>query len=54
MLFYCPFEQKHKIAARLKQIGASLSGFAFESHGLQTWRISSSQMEVASVKEEIA
>jgi D-glycero-alpha-D-manno-heptose-7-phosphate kinase len=53
MLFYCPFEQKHKIAARLKQIGASLSEFAFENHGLQTWRISRSQMAVASVKEEI-
>jgi D-glycero-alpha-D-manno-heptose-7-phosphate kinase len=52
MLFYCPFEQKHKIAARLKQIGASLTEFAFEDHGLQTWRVSSSQMALASVKEE--
>jgi D-glycero-alpha-D-manno-heptose-7-phosphate kinase len=52
MLFYCPFEQKHKIAAQLKQIGASLSEFAFEDHGLQTWRVNSSQMALASVKEE--
>jgi D-glycero-alpha-D-manno-heptose-7-phosphate kinase len=53
MLFYCPFEGKHKIAARLKQIGASLTEFAFEDHGLQTWRVnSSSQMALASVKEE--
>jgi D-glycero-alpha-D-manno-heptose-7-phosphate kinase len=53
MLFYCPFEGKHKIAARLKEIGASLTEFAFEDHGLQTWRVnSSSQMALASVKEE--
>jgi D-glycero-alpha-D-manno-heptose-7-phosphate kinase len=53
MLFYCPFERKHKIAARLKQIGASLTEFAFEDHGLQTWRVHSSQMALASVKEEV-
>jgi len=53
MLFYCPFEGKHKIAARLKHIGASLTEFAFEDHGLQTWRVnSSSQMALVSVKEE--
>ena len=55
MLLYCPFEQKHKIAARLKQIGGSLSEFAFEEHGLQTWRVASSQMalaSIASIKEE--
>jgi D-glycero-alpha-D-manno-heptose-7-phosphate kinase len=47
MLFYCPFEQKHKIATRLKQIGASLSEFAFEEHGLQTWRVESSHLAMA-------
>ena len=39
MLFYCPFEQKHKIAERLKAMGALLSELAFEDHGLQTWQV---------------
>jgi D-glycero-alpha-D-manno-heptose-7-phosphate kinase len=44
MLFYCPFERKHKIAERLKAMGASLSELAFEDHGLQTWRINSAPL----------
>lgn len=48
MLFYCSFERKHKIAERLKQLGTSVSGFAFELLGLQTWRINAShRMPVA-------
>ena len=39
MLLYCQFEKKHKVAEALKQLGASPAEFAFESRGLQTWRI---------------
>jgi D-glycero-alpha-D-manno-heptose-7-phosphate kinase len=39
MLLYCQFERKHKVAAALKQLGASPTEFAFESRGLQTWRV---------------
>jgi D-glycero-alpha-D-manno-heptose-7-phosphate kinase len=39
MLLYCQFEKKHKVAEALKQVGASPTGFALESRGLQTWRI---------------
>lgn len=50
MLFYCCFEKKHKIAERLKQMGASLSELAFEAHGLQTWRVNSSQLMLTTVE----
>lgn len=39
MLFYCLFERKHKVAEALKGMGAQISEFAFEFHGLQTWKI---------------
>lgn len=39
MLLYCQFEKKHKVAEALKHLGASTTEFAFESRGLQTWRI---------------
>jgi len=54
MLFYCPFERKHKIAERLKHLGASLSELAFESEGLQTWRVNSSTVPITSAKARIA
>ncbi len=38
MLFYCPFEKKHRIAAALRKLGAVAAEFAFEPRGLQTWR----------------
>jgi D-glycero-alpha-D-manno-heptose-7-phosphate kinase len=49
MLFYCRFEKKHSVAERLKQMGASISEVGFENHGLQTWRINSSQLSLAAV-----
>ncbi len=38
MLFYCLFEKKHKVAAALRKMGAVPMEFAFDNHGLQTWR----------------
>jgi len=40
MLFYCLFERKHKVAEALRKLGATVTEFAFEFHGLQTWRVS--------------
>ena len=40
MLFYCSFENKHKVAAELKRLGVAITDFSFEFHGLQTWRVS--------------
>jgi D-glycero-alpha-D-manno-heptose-7-phosphate kinase len=39
MLLYCRFEKKHKVAERLKRMGASITEFAFDPYGLQTWRV---------------
>jgi D-glycero-alpha-D-manno-heptose-7-phosphate kinase len=39
MLLYCQFEKKHKVAEALKKMGALPTEFAFESRGLQTWRV---------------
>lgn len=38
MLFYCAFEKKHKVAAAVRKLGAVPTEFAFDNHGLQTWR----------------
>ena len=39
ILFYCQFENKLKIADALRKLGAIPKEFAFEGHGLQTWRV---------------
>jgi D-glycero-alpha-D-manno-heptose-7-phosphate kinase len=38
ILFYCQFENKHRVAEALKRMGAIPKEFAFEGNGLQTWR----------------
>ena len=39
MMFYCPFEKKHKVAAALKRLGGVVTDFGFDRHGLQTWKV---------------
>ena len=39
MLLYCRFDKKHKVAERLKEMGCTITEFAFEPFGLQTWRV---------------
>jgi len=39
MLFYCLFDRKHKVSETLKRMGVHITDFAFEFHGLQTWRV---------------
>jgi D-glycero-alpha-D-manno-heptose-7-phosphate kinase len=39
MMIYCQFDKKHKVAARLRQMGGEIFDFQFEEKGLQTWRI---------------
>lgn len=39
LLLYCPFEKKHQVAKRLKEMGGAITDFAFDAHGLQTWRV---------------
>jgi D-glycero-alpha-D-manno-heptose-7-phosphate kinase len=39
ILFYCQFENRHKVATALKRMGAQPAEFAFEQQGMQTWRV---------------
>lgn len=43
LLVYCPFDQKHIIAARLEEAGGQVVKFGFEQNGLQTWEVNGSQ-----------
>ncbi|GBD32977.1 D-glycero-alpha-D-manno-heptose 7-phosphate kinase [bacterium HR33] len=37
MQLYCPFDRKHRIAERLKEMGCTVSDVAFTQQGVQTW-----------------
>ncbi len=37
MLFFCPFQLKHRVAERLIALGAEVTEFEFASDGLTTW-----------------
>jgi len=39
LLLYCPFEKRHKVAERLKEMGGTITDFGFDPYGLQTWRV---------------
>jgi D-glycero-alpha-D-manno-heptose-7-phosphate kinase len=39
MLLYCEFEKKHDVAAVIRKMGAIPTDFAFESRGVQHWRV---------------
>ena len=39
MLFFCPFEKKHRVAAAMTRMGVEVSEFEFVDHGLTTWGI---------------
>lgn len=37
MLFFCPFQRKHRVADALIEMGATVTEFEFTDHGLTTW-----------------
>jgi D-glycero-alpha-D-manno-heptose-7-phosphate kinase len=39
MLFYCPFQRKHRVANALIAMGGQVSEFEFTSNGLTTWSV---------------
>lgn len=39
MMLYCHFDQKHRVAAKLKELGCMVMDVGFEMNGLQTWRM---------------
>ncbi|MGH9476190.1 MAG: hypothetical protein ACRD1C_07645 [Terriglobales bacterium] len=45
MMFYCDFERRLEVEAVLREQGCTVRDFAFEDHGLQTWRAATRQDE---------
>jgi D-glycero-alpha-D-manno-heptose-7-phosphate kinase len=39
MLFYCPFQRKHRVADALVAMGGEVAEFEFTSNGLTTWSV---------------
>lgn len=39
MLFYCPFQRKHRVANALIDMGGQVTEFEFTSNGLTTWSV---------------
>lgn len=39
MVLYCKNGSRHRVARRLSELGCTVSDFAFEPAGLQTWRV---------------
>jgi D-glycero-alpha-D-manno-heptose-7-phosphate kinase len=39
LLLYCRHDRKHKVAARMRELGATIDEFAFEGAGVRTWRV---------------
>jgi D-glycero-alpha-D-manno-heptose-7-phosphate kinase len=39
LMLYCEYEKKHKVAEAMRRMGGHPTEFAFEFHGLQTWRM---------------
>jgi D-glycero-alpha-D-manno-heptose-7-phosphate kinase len=39
LLLYCQHDRKHHVAAKMRELGATVDEFAFEGAGLRTWRV---------------
>lgn len=39
LLLYCRHDRKHEVARRVRELGAVVDEFAFETAGLRTWRV---------------
>lgn len=39
LLLYCRGDNKHEVAAKMRELGADVDEFAFEHSGLRTWRV---------------
>src|SRR5262249_2242173 len=37
LLLYCDFDRRHRVAARMKELGCTIADFSWEPYGLQAW-----------------
>ena len=50
LLMYCPYNVKHKVAARMEQVGGQLTDWNFELRGAQAWIADENRWDYSSVK----
>ncbi len=39
VMLYCPFDRKHRIAKRLREMGCTIADFSFTQRGVVTWMV---------------
>ena len=50
LLMYCPYNVKHKVAARMELVGGQLTDWNFELRGAQAWIADENRWDYSSVK----
>ncbi len=53
LLVYCPYNVKHKVAARLEQVGGQLMDWNFELRGAQSWICNDERWQYQVVKVQM-
>lgn len=53
LLLYCPYNLRHKVAARMEQIGGQMTDWNFELRGAQSWTTDPGRWDYGQVKVEL-
>ena len=53
LLMYCPYNQRHKVAARLEAAGGQLTDWCFELRGAQSWISDEDRWDYSQVKVQM-
>lgn len=53
LLMYCPYNVRHKVAARMEQVGGQLTDWIFELRGAQAWTADANRWDYHSVKVQM-
>ena len=51
---YCPYNVRHKVAARMEQVGGQLADWNFELRGAQAWTSDESRWDYDRVKVHLS
>ena len=54
LLMYCPYNVRHKVAARMEQVGGQLADWNFELRGAQAWTSDESRWDYDRVKVHLS
>lgn len=54
LLMYCPYNVRHKVAARMEEVGGQLTDWVFELRGAQAWTVDEDRWQYDSVKVKTA